>query len=941
MPLELPEPHQPHLLSSDDTLLLLRCDEASAGDAMVDAAGGGSFTDSGSVGVAGSLFASPEGSSGARSFDGTTPQLQTRSGTAGEAASLKANTLTVEMWIAPGTVSGTQKLIGYGTSGETEATNYQVLLGLSGDEIEWLWEEGAGTNVSGTTSGANLSAGVAYHVALVRAPPASGTANVCDVFIYLNGALVGSWTDQDLPTGGTSGGWYVGAQDGGANPYRGDIDDIRVSTFAATEECIRDSYARGVRDHDLSTLYDSGFYSVFARVLVEDGSGDFIDLTDLQGFDLFRGFEWTDDIDSQGVHGIVRLHRNVHGFSLSPLMVNSLLNVDAGGTALALGRRVKVETAVLPDGCNLLEAELYWQPVFHGFTVAIDYGSETIDLDVYDLHSELQDTWIEPDRTSTPPVDYQYGDPAGTAIQGEVQDLIDDQEPSAGWLAPDGHQIYVETDPGWDVLPWNVTPDQSIAQHLETAIGEFGWNFKRRFDDHRKEFRLTLYEPDRTGSWSSSDPTLRPEDIIEVRACKLDRSMIRNAIEVEYGNELSEDNAGAFERATVLVDSSYGGAVGTIASNSEAKYGRRYARVGIASSRRINNATDAAAFGERMLRDLAEPKANYEVVTHFRPYIRTGDFVKCTADDLHFDADQVFAVTMAKHTLGAGETTTTLSLRSAGPAAFVKMWFEGFITAAGYIGGDGLAPPSTPAGLTATATVGGLLIEWNFPVNHLNRRYRETEVHISTSSGFTPSDSTIVRITRGRDALVSNLDPATTYYVKVLHRDEMNNVSVASTQVSGQPVFTMPVPTFKARINLNRSATVSGWTDMDIGSSPDGAPNDDEEYDIGGNYALGSNYRFVAPVTGPYVFTIHSEWSPNASARNIGHRLVDDAGTPNQVGEDSWQPFPSGSPTTKVTTTHPVYLTAGDVVEPQVQDTLSRSILAGSFFEGHLIADNS
>ena len=40
--------------------------------------------------------------------------------------------------------------------------------------------------------------------------------------------------------------------------------------------------------------------------------------------------------------------------------------------------------------------------------------------------------------------------------------------------------------------------------------------------------------------------------------------------------------------------------------------------------------------------------------------------------------------------------------------------------------------------LKVTSIVGGARVEWDFPTNHRNRAYRETELHVSDSSGFTP-----------------------------------------------------------------------------------------------------------------------------------------------------------------------------------------------------------
>lgn len=103
-------------------------------------------------------------------------------------------------------------------------------------------------------------------------------------------------------------------------------------------------------------------------------------------------------------------------------------------------------------------------------------------------------------------------------------------------------------------------------------------------------------------------------------------------------------------------------------------------------------------------------------------------------------------------------------------------------------------PPPVPINITAISYLGSLKIIWDGtftgPVLWTNRPtdFRHCEVHVSTSSGFTPDDTTRVANLFGPgNVSVPALTYGVTYYVKLKSVDSYGNKSAASTAVSAVP----------------------------------------------------------------------------------------------------------------------------------------------------------
>lgn len=130
-------------------------------------------------------------------------------------------------------------LYGWSAAGETEATNYlyrhEILNGSA--HFNWFTESGAGVNSSLVFDGAMMPVGPIQHVVFTR--NAAGL-----VSLYQNGVFMQSFA-ATLPTGGGSGGFTLGTEHDGSEPYHGAIQGLRIwdgQEFTAAQ--VLESYQR-------------------------------------------------------------------------------------------------------------------------------------------------------------------------------------------------------------------------------------------------------------------------------------------------------------------------------------------------------------------------------------------------------------------------------------------------------------------------------------------------------------------------------------------------------------------------------------------------------------------------------------------------------------------------------------------------------------------------
>jgi fibronectin type 3 domain-containing protein len=90
-------------------------------------------------------------------------------------------------------------------------------------------------------------------------------------------------------------------------------------------------------------------------------------------------------------------------------------------------------------------------------------------------------------------------------------------------------------------------------------------------------------------------------------------------------------------------------------------------------------------------------------------------------------------------------------------------------------------PPSTPTGLTATASGSNVALKWTASTDNVG--VAGYTVHRSSTTGFTPSTTTKVADVTGT-TYTDTARPAGTWYYRIVARDAAGNTSGASTQAS-------------------------------------------------------------------------------------------------------------------------------------------------------------
>lgn len=334
--------------------------------------------------------------------------------------------------------------------------------------------------------------------------------------------------------------------------------------------------------------------------------------------------------------------------------------------------------------------------------------------------------------------------------------------------------LYTPATPvGWNVLRYLLPSTKNVGQAVDDPPSQIGWVCQYRYDDNRKAFRLTLRAPDRAGS--PLDTFSMRTFFTEVSRLELRRDDIRNIVVVEVNRADLADNLGRYIRRTAVA----------FDANSIALYGRRYCRIGVASTSRLNTLTEGQTLANNVLSDLALPLATLEGKRPYRPDFQLDDLITLSENDVHFDAALDFSAVSLRYSFTATTAQMAMTMRGAAPVGRIDRHLD-MEQASGFLGGDGLAAPSTPPAPTVTAEAGRLIVTFAPPVNNLSHSWDVTEFHIG-ATGFTPSATSLVVAARSNYMPLSSAS-GVTVYVKLIHRDVMGNSSAASAQTAGTPL---------------------------------------------------------------------------------------------------------------------------------------------------------
>lgn len=369
-------------------------------------------------------------------------------------------------------------------------------------------------------------------------------------------------------------------------------------------------------------------------------------------------------------------------------------------------------------------------------------------------------TWTESGSTSTS---------AGTPVETVMQQLLDDN--GLGTVS-----LWVPSSPSYNVR-WFQVDRQPLFDELRALADSFGWCLRYVYDSGSSAFRLKLYDPGRSSTTSLR--TFTKAQLRDVSKVAVDKTNIRNAVRVVYSDSQDPTASGIAKRKAVEVTD----------STSITENGRMFCEIGEGSSSNVDTSSEATTLANAVLSDLKDPIATIAAQVTLFPFVELQDIYTLAADQVHFDVDQKLAVTGYDNNFEAGNVTTSLDLRGK-PASGYLTWLQRTTDfsgegagrggrGAGAGGGGGLdavhsltllsagssfAITLDPSTLTAIGGVKGFITR----DPHKTARQVDYEVHLSTSSSFTPSSSTLKAKSNGQEFETGALQPGTVYYLQVV-----------------------------------------------------------------------------------------------------------------------------------------------------------------------------
>jgi hypothetical protein len=505
---------------------------------------------------------------------------------------------------------------------------------------------------------------------------------------------------------------------------------------------------RSLSSQELAVLASTAGRASHVRVKVKDGSGTWRDVTSLEGRDFLDAVEIDESVDQPVSAATVTLKRQIDLFSVAPLRADSKLNT-LGGQLVTPGREFSVEAAVRPVGMTAGASD--WRVIFQGDIDEVDFADEQLVFRGRDLGGRLQDAFIEVERN--------YGDDAnGVDVEVVMQSILTDNGT--------GVQLYFPASPGWKLRAFT-QKKASVLDALRDLAQQIGWEVRYIWREAAGAFALTFREPQRTNpslAW-----TFGANDYRNVTKLAINRTDVRNKIEVVYSDAADLDFTGQPKRKSVVVQD----------AASQAQYRLRFMQIAEGASSNIDREIEALKMANAALSDLKDPLAEQEVELDFFLPVMLGDLYRFTANGVHYSAHQNLAVIAYRHTFTAeGDALTTITTRGQ-PSFGVSMWLEMDVRP-GQSEPRHTAPPLDPLSVVVTPIVNGVAVKLTPAAS--GPEATSFELHVSTTSGFTPSSSTLRGSFDTTSFDVADLIPGTTYYVRVVPRDSYGNRGNASSQ---------------------------------------------------------------------------------------------------------------------------------------------------------------
>lgn len=379
------------------------------------------------------------------------------------------------------------------------------------------------------------------------------------------------------------------------------------------------------------------------RVKVQNGSATYVDLTT-----WVESVDWDHDQDLPVSGCTITFSRAVGTIqSLAPFRSDSTLNrLDDTVTyspLLDLTRGITIEVATTAPGAAIVAGD--YKMLFAGTININSAANSPVVIVGRDLGGQLVDDWVQTESS--------YGSSPGVALETVMQTVLNDW---GGTVT-----LYVPTSPTYNVSPAYLNQRQPVMTALLALAQLPAWDVRYKWHEATSSFRLTLYQPDRTKT--VPDYTFAARDYLSISKLDLELTDIRNMIFLSYPTVTGV-------RATANVSDAI----------SIIRYGGPSARprflfIQEADTSPINTAPEAAALLAGALADLKDPKADVEVELPFFWPVELGDLYRFTANGVHMNTDQDWAVVSIKHSLSRNRHRTVLRMRGK-PAGQYLNWIE-------------------------------------------------------------------------------------------------------------------------------------------------------------------------------------------------------------------------------------------------------------------------
>jgi hypothetical protein len=410
------------------------------------------------------------------------------------------------------------------------------------------------------------------------------------------------------------------------------------------------------------------------RVEVQNESGTWINLSDLSGLDWVDDVSGLGDIDQAIEAGTLTLFREhvdtsppTPLLSLAPFQTGSPLNVDdlaAYSPLIHPGRGFRIWVAPMAADAG---APAYpgasWHKIFDGRMDRPQWGpGDTISVAFRDLGSWLADTIIEEER--------DYGATTGIPVEDVMQQILDDNGFSNITLVMPGGPPA----PAWMLRPYTQAR-VPVLEAIRALALQIGWDLRYRWGAGDTS-ELQFYAPDRNAVFADlvNGITLGPDEYTDVVDMQIGDEDVRNFGRLIYvdGGTGTKAEVTAFDSASIAV------------------FRRRYIEISEGSSSNIDTAAEAQNMIDAVIADLSTPFADHAVETFLLWPLQLGDSIQFEANDVHYDADQTYAIVRIAWRLSGGHMTSTLYTRGK-PAGGYRTWIN--MHGLGPGGRDGIPAP--------------------------------------------------------------------------------------------------------------------------------------------------------------------------------------------------------------------------------------------------------